>query len=92
MSLDPATKLKLAVLARPVAIALASVVILLMAVGVSFWLMAAWLVGNGMLALATACPRCRQSIYWNQQHPWRSVLAQLHRICTRCSFAFQEQR
>jgi len=89
MTLKPATKLKLAVLARPMAIAFAPVAILLMAVGASFVVMAAWLVANGMLAFATACPRCRQSIYWNEQHPWKAILAEPHVVCTRCSFDFQ---
>ncbi len=86
MTLKPATKLKLAALARPIAIALAPVAILLMAADASFWLIAAWLVSNGMLALVAACPRCRQSIYWNEQSPWRTILAEPHAVCMRCGF------
>jgi endogenous inhibitor of DNA gyrase (YacG/DUF329 family) len=43
-------------------------------------------VSNGMLALVAACPRCRQSIYWNEQSPWRTILAEPHAVCTRCGF------
>lgn len=89
MTLKPATKLKLAALARPVAVALVPVAILLMVVGATFWLIAAWLVSNGMLVVATACPNCRQSIYWNERRPWRTILAEPHAVCTRCGFDFQ---
>jgi hypothetical protein len=89
MMLKPAAKLKLAALARPVAIAFVPVAILLMAISATFWVIGAWLVVNGMLAVVTACSSCRHSIYWNERRPWKTILAEPHAVCTRCGFDFQ---
>jgi hypothetical protein len=88
MRLAPATRLGLATFLRPIALLFVPVALILMIAGAPFWLTAMWLLLNAVLALLTACPRCHQSIFWNEQSRLRTLLAEPHRICTRCGFHF----
>jgi len=65
------------------------ITLMLLAAGASVWLLAVWLLANGAFALFTACPECRQSIYWEERNPLLTLLARPHRRCTRCGFQFQ---
>ncbi|TFU00039.1 hypothetical protein EUV02_15440 [Polymorphobacter arshaanensis] len=87
--LKPEAKFRLATIARPIVLLFVPATILMWAVGASFWIIVLWLVGFGLFGAITACPRCRQSIYWNERKPFLTLAGEAHGVCTRCGFAFE---
>lgn len=86
--MSPKTKFRLALWLRPVAILFVPMALVLFLLGASFWLIGAWLVVNGLIGFAITCPQCGQSNYWDEAHPYKTLLAQPHEVCTRCGFNF----
>jgi len=69
---------------RPIVMMLVPVAIVLGLVVNSFIALAAWLLLNGAWAWYTRCQRCGTSIYFDKAHPYRTLLAKPHKVCTNC--------
>ena len=84
----PKKRFALARTARPMLLLFIPLTALMWAAGVSFIAIGAWLLTVGAFSRMTACPQCRQSIYWVEEYPYRTLLAHPHEHCTRCGFNF----
>jgi hypothetical protein len=84
----PARKLVLARMARPVMLLFVPLTLAMYFADVSFLGIIVWLLFVGAFGWLTACPTCNRSIYWVEERPYRTLLAQPHKRCTRCGFDF----
>ena len=82
------TKLQFARLARPVVILSVPGLILFALVLDNMWAVGAWLAVQWTVVFFTRCPECGTSIYFNQQNPYETLLAEPHARCVKCGHDF----
>lgn len=55
----------------------------------NFIVCVAILLAYGALGWALRCKVCNRSIYFDKQHPWKTLLAKPHKQCTNCGNQFE---